>query len=419
MRDILVAMLVFGSLPFVLRWPFAGVMVWTWISLMNPHRLAYGFIVDMPVALIVAVTLFLSYGISKEPKKIPVSAEVAVLAVFIIWMFITTINAMYPWAAWGQWDKVWRIQLILLLTIMLTTTPIRVHLLVWTICVSLGFYGFKGGIWFLMSGGAHQVYGPRGTFIGGNNELGLALIIIVPLLWYLIQNTRSKLVQIGLYFGAFFTLVAIVGTHSRGALVGLLVMAAMFLVKSKKRVIPIIFGSVFIALAPNFLPDHWFGRMETIQTYEEDKSAMGRIYAWKNAIALAQSSIFGGGFEAIALSGGTDAHSIYFEVLGEHGYFGLALFLLLGVLTWKKASKARKLARGRSELKWAEDLMAMMQVSLAGYATAGAFLGLAYFDLIYLLLSLVWVTEKLVQDRIVGKEARELGVKQNHLVRPS
>ena len=48
------------------------------------------------------------------------------------------------------------------------------------------------------------------------------------------------------------------------------------------------------------------------------------------------------------------AHSIYFQVLGEHGFVGLGLYLLLGVLTWRDAAwiiahaaAVRRLALGR------------------------------------------------------------------------
>jgi probable O-glycosylation ligase (exosortase A-associated) len=84
-----------------------------------------------------------------------------------------------------------------------------------------------------------------------------------------------------------------------------------------------------------------------------------------------------------------DAHSIFFEVLGEHGFVGLALFLLLGVMTWRTASWIIRHARGDPQKRWAADLAAMVQVSLVGYASGGAFLGLAYFDFYYTLVATV------------------------------
>ncbi len=406
MRDILVVLLVFGALPFILYRPFFGVVVWTWMSLMNPHRLAWGFATTWPLAMIVAVTLLVSYLISKEPKKLPMTREVIVVMLFVVWMLTTTFYSIRPDMAWVQWDKVWRIQLMIAVTIMLTTSRMRIHVLVWTICVSLGFYSFKGGIWVLMTGGVHQVYGPPNTFIGGNNELGLALIMIVPLLWYLILQTKRLWARWGLYAALAFTLIAIVGTHSRGALVGLAAMGLMFFLKARRKFVPLIASAIFIVLLPNIMPEHWFERMHTIETYQEDKSATERIRAWKNAIALAGDRFMGGGYDALIYYGGRDAHSIYFEVLGEHGYPGLALFLLLGWLTWRKCAAIKRLSRRNRERRWAFDLAAMLQVSLIGYASAGAFLGLAYFDLYYVLIAATIATHCLLRS----EETVERGV---------
>ncbi len=400
MRDILVTMLVFCSLPMIFRQPFFGVVVWTWLSLMNPHRLAWGFSTTMPFAEIVAICLFTSYLMSKEPKQIPWSREVIVLAVFIAWMFLTTVNAMWPALAWPQWDKVWRIQLVILVTLMLTTSRPRIETLMWVIAVSLGFYGFKGGIWVLMTGGAQRVYGPSHTFIGGNNELGLALIMTVPVIWYLIMRKQRRWLQMGLYACLAFTLIAIIGTHSRGALVGVAAMGVVFLLKSRRRVLPLILGGIFIAMVPHIVPENWFERMNTIETYEEDKSATERIRAWHNAMDLASKRVLGGGYDVLIRYGGRDAHSIYFEVLGEHGYIGLALFLSLGILTWRKAGTIKKLTKQREDLRWAGDLAAMIQVSMIGYASAGAFLGLAYFDLYYVLIALIVCTHRVVEKEL-------------------
>lgn len=77
------------------------------------------------------------------------------------------------------------------------------------------------------------------------------------------------------------------------------------------------------------------------------------------------------------------AHSIYFQLMGEHGFIGLFLFLLVGVLTWRDAAKLRRTYAANADLKWAADLGSMMQVSMIGFAVTGAFLSLAYFDLPY------------------------------------
>jgi probable O-glycosylation ligase (exosortase A-associated) len=167
-----------------------------------------------------------------------------------------------------------------------------------------------------------------------------------------------------------------------------------------------------------WMPDSWTNRMETIQTYEQDGSAMGRISAWKFAWHLALNRpIVGGGFEAFTpelfriyaptpdiVQG---PHSIYFEVLGEHGFVGLALFLTLWYVAFRRAGRVVKLVDSRGtgahDLQWARELCAMLQVSLVGYAVGGAFLGLAYFDLPYHILGLILVTGAQVDRALAAR----------------
>ncbi len=89
-------------------------------------------------------------------------------------------------------------------------------------------------------------------------------------------------------------------------------------------------------------------------------------------------------------------HSIYFEVLGEHGWVGLVLFGTLLGLTWLKCSTVIRQSNKQPDKLWARDLAAMIQVSLVGYMSAGAFLGLAYFDYVYHLVAVVVVVHFLI-----------------------
>lgn len=396
MRDILITLIVFGSLPFILRRPFVGVLMWTWLGLMNPHRMAWGFSMNLPFAFIVFVTTVVAYMASREPKRVPVSREIVVLVFFLAWMLISTFNALYQIPAWEQWDKIWRIQLGVLLTLMLTNSKERIIALTWVMAMSFAFYGAKGGLWTIIHGGANRVYGPDGTFIGGNNEIGLAMLMTVPLLWYLSTQAQKHWQRVAMLGITGLTMIAIVGTHSRGAMLGLAVVGVMLWLKARNKLLPLILGLAFVSVLPMVMPAEWFERMNTVKTYEEDASAMNRIYAWEKGIQIANQRITGGGYEYLSISNGVDAHSVYFEVLSEHGYPGLILFLTLGAMTWLRAGAVRRMAGASSELAWARELGAMIQVSLTGYACSGAFLGLAYFDFLYGIVVLVVVLHETV-----------------------
>ncbi|MEM6579656.1 MAG: putative O-glycosylation ligase, exosortase A system-associated [Pseudomonadota bacterium] len=406
MRDIFVTLVVIGFIPIILRRPWIGILVWSWLGYMNPHRLAWGFATTMPFALMVALATLVAMMMSKEPKRIPWTRETILLLIMIIWMFFTTTLALVPDPAWEQWSKVWRVMLMTYITMMLINNEYRIKVLVFVIALSLGFYGFKGGLFTLTGGSAHSVMGPAKSFIGDRNSIGLALIMTVPLLYFTALQMKSIYLRYAIYGGIALTLAAIVGTHSRGALVGILAMSSFFLVKSRAKFSALLLIASMGILMYSVMPSHWFDRMATIETWRDDGSASERVRAWGNAIDLANERIVGGGMRALVFWGGRDAHSIYFGILGEHGWIGLVMFLLLILFTWMSCAWIVKNTRERGDLRWARDLGSMIQVSLIGYMSAGAFLALQYFDLFYHLVAIVVVTRVYIENQL----AEESGV---------
>jgi len=399
MRDLFVTLVVFGSIPLILRKPFWGVLVGTWLGLMNPHILCWGFAVGMPFAFVTAATLILSFLISKEPKRLPGSALTGLLGFWWFWLFVTTLTAFYPDTAWEYWDRAWRIMLLTFLMIALLTSRERLDALVWTCVISLGLYGVKGGIFTILSGGVNHVNGPVGTFIGGNNEIGLALLMTIPLMRYIQLASGNRWVRIAMVIAMGLCLVAVLGTQSRGALVGLVMMILYLAVKSRNRAGLLLVLAVALPAAFMIMPESWYNRMETIQTFEQDGSAMGRINAWWTAWYVAlDHPLVGGGFNMfqrptyiqyapnprIVL----DVHSIYFQALGQQGFVGLFTFLGIMFGAFITLNRVARFARANKELGWMSDMSSMVFVSIIGYATSGAFLGLAMFDYYYTLVAI-------------------------------
>ena len=400
MRDLLFCLAFFGTLPWVLRRPFLGVLLWTWLGLMNPHRYLWGFAAGLPFAQIVFVATVCGLFLSRTSWRLPWRMELLWLALFALWMACSTWNALYPPVAQVQWDKVWRILLGLLLTLLLTNSRERLVALTGVAALSLGFYGVKGGFFTLMGAGRGRVFGPPLSFIADNNDLGLALLMTLPLLWFFAQRGAQRWVRLGSWAAIALTLVAVVGTASRGALVGLLATTAFLLARSRQRLLALCCALLFAAVLPLVAPEAWFDRMASITQWEQDGSALGRLESWRNALDIANARITGGGYGYLPRVGKHDAHSIYFQVLGEHGWPGLLLFLALLATAWWRAGRVRALVRRQPDQAWAAELATLVQASLVAYLTAGAFLGLAYFDFFYLLVALlVQLHAELVRQR--------------------
>ncbi len=390
MRDILVTLMIFGSLPFILRHAYIGVLVWSWISYMNPHRLTWGFAYNMPFAMIVAVTLFISLLFCKDRQKVPLNLTVVIWIMFIIWMAITTFNALNPEAAMTMYTEIIKVQVMTLITMILITDEKKLNLLIWVIVGSIGFFSVKGGVFTLLTGGSFRVYGPPSSNIEENNALAVAVLMVIPLMVYLYRISTNRWIRYGLLFSIVMSLVAVVGSQSRGALLAMLAVGGFFWLKTKTKIVSGVAIVLLLALLAAFMPESWHERMDSIKNYQQDISSLQRLNSWQYSINVADDRLTGGGLQSWSKSSfamyapNPDwvfvAHSIYFSVLADHGWPGLILFLSVLGLTWRNLSQV--IRRTKDNPSSPPNVLArMLQVSLIAYLAGGAFLSLSYFDL--------------------------------------
>ena len=400
MRDLLIVAIVVPVALLALRRPWLGALLWAWLSLMNPHRYAWGFATTAPLAAMAAGCTLLGLLATKDRESPFRGSPPVILAVFMVWITVSWLMGLSPADDYEQWTKVMKIDVMVLVTLALIRTRQQIIAFAWVCALSLALLGAKGGVFTILSGGSFRVWGPPGTFIGDNNEFALALVITIPLLRYLQMQVTRPWHKHGMTLLMIACAAAALGSHSRGGLLSIAAMGGLLWWRSKGKVLGgLVLLSIAIALLA-FMPEEWSQRMSTISTYEEDQSAIGRLAAWSVAWNLAFDYPFGVGFNAARPElfaqyssfppvGTPVAHSIYFQVLGHHGFVGLFLFALLWISTWRWAAKLRKEAAAIPEARWCADLGAMCQVSLIGYAVGGAFLSLAYFDLPYNVMVLV------------------------------
>ena len=408
MRDVALLLFMIGAVPFAFLHPVYGVYLWTWLSVMNPHRLTWGFSYDLPFAMATAVATLLGLVVTKEPRRWPIAPPTIALTLFLVWMTLGYPSSFFPQESYDMWNKVIKIQFMTLVAAALVVEREHVTRFVWVLVVSLGFYGIKGGVFTLATLGEHRVWGPAGSFIEGNNEVALALIMVIPLMWYLFGAAHNRWIRYGLLAAIALSAIAAIGSYSRGALVAIAAMGAAMWWYSKRKVMLgiVLFATACFVLV--LMPSKWEERMSTITTYEQDASAMGRLNAWTMAWNLAKEHpFFGGGFSIYNAAVFKQyapipedihaAHSNYFQVLGEHGVVGLLLYLLIWWFTWRTASWIRSNTKNHGATSWAHHLATLSQVSLIGYFVGGAFLSLAYFDLPYYVMVALVATRRILE----------------------
>lgn len=409
MRDILVISIVAIAAIMALRRPWIGVMLWTWLSVMNPHRYTWGFAYEAPVALIAALPTLIGLLATKERKSPFQGVPVTLFAILAIWITLSWLFGVDTSGDYAQWKTVIKIYFMSFIALMLLHTKHHIMAFVWVTAGSLAIIGAKGGLFTIMSGGAHHVFGPSGSFIEENNALGLALIVTIPLLYFLHLQATKQNVKQGLLLVILLCAASAFGSQSRGALLAFAAMGAMFWWRSRKKVQTAILITFVILVILPIMPEAWWERMYSIGSYQEDVSAQGRLHAWRVAWEVGKHYFFGAGMKythqfLFSLYGQGNhtvlaAHSIYFQILGNHGFIGLFIYLGMWIVTYRNAGWLRKNAAAIPEARWAADLGAMIQVALVGFLVGGVFLSLAYFDLPYNMMIIVVLAKKWVENR--------------------
>lgn len=413
MRDLVIAGLMIAGLGLAVYRPFAGIMLWSWISFMNFHQLSWGFASGLPWAFLAFAATVAGCVLQREPRHLAVNGVTVLLLVFLAGITFTSVLAIAPpEGVWDSWERAIKVIVALTLTACMLDNRHRIDALVWLMVLALGFFGVRGGLFTLVSGGGYIVVGPPSTMIADRNHLAVGLLVTLPLMNYLRMHAEHAIVRHGLVAAMVLTLFSAIGTQSRGALIALVATAALFWLRSRGKVISGIAVLLSISAVVSFMPDSWVERMRSIDNFQSDRSAMGRVEMWGAAIALAVARPFtGGGFRATYSQEIVDSvssssvvaratHSIWFETLGDHGFlvFGIWLGIILAAIYY--TVRITRLAKQRPDLQWAADLARMSQASIVAYCVGGSLLSLSYWDFFWTLCVVIGATHAIVAQAV-------------------
>ena len=401
MRSLLLNGLLSSLVLLALAAPDCGLLAYYWVSLMAPQEIMYDFL-RLPWGKIIVAAIFLGVIFSSEKKRIPVNSTTVLLFIFFLWTTFTLLFAVYPRYSVEYWGEFAKIVLLSYLTLTIVNSMERLHALAWIVVIALGFYTIKGGIFVLISAGNYQVFGPPTTPFVESNGMARACIMMFPLAFYLYLQSANRAVRIGALGAVGLTILSMIGTGSRGGFIAFAAQLAVFFYYSRHKLRFAAAGIAIVALTLVVLPKErlvgWTDRISTIEEYQEDASANQRFRAWEYARNMAaEHPLTGGGFGAFGGNVGLvankpelalDAHSNYFQVLGEHGYIGLGLYLLLGLATLASTWQTQRLTRGQAALYVHRDLAIMLQIALVGYFVGGLTITHPYLEFYYMLMAL-------------------------------
>ena len=411
MRDYVVLIFLIGSIIAALKKPWWGVLSLAVFSYLNPHAYAWGFVRTLPVYYVLFLVVSFRAFTAKDKQTIPKDWRIAVF--FMLWGYfaITSTQAYYPEIAWQKFWLVTKIYLPFYFTLVLINTRFKLYCLIVTIAASIGIVAVKGGIFAILHGFSYRIYGPPNTQFEENNAFAVAMLITIPLILIWQKETVNPWLKKGILLSIPIIFAASLSSWSRGALITMVVLLLMLIWNSKRKylAIPLVFGGAFFV--KDYLPQEWFGRMNTMETYKEDSSAMGRIDTWTAGWNhTLEHPLTGTGFDGYMYLGTLDWHSSYVEMFSEHGFiaFGLWLSLLLGTLI--SLTILPRKTRHVEGMEWVTNYCFMLRASLICYMIGTAFLGLSYWDLLYHLIFISILVKEFALE--------ELAIKQNNKSKP-
>jgi len=432
MRDLALLTVLFAAAPVALFSPYFGVLAWNFLSFFNPHRYTWGVGQTFPVAQLIAIPTLAGcvFSIGSMNRRVFARETVLVLTFGAWCAFVMFYATFVPGFSGHIADGMQRlatlgkILLMTMCTVLVVNSKERFRTFMLVIAGSLGIHAIRGFLFGIRTAGQSRVWGPPDTFIADNNDFALALNMVMPMLFYMGWHEERRWLRWSCRFAFLASMVSVILTYSRGGLLGLTVVLLSIAMKSKRKVIAGFVIAIAALLVLTFASQQWMERMGNFAQGKLDRSAEQRLFTWQFAINLAKAyPVTGGGFEVFTDGDvkikhapqpvpdylvNTGPHSIYFQVLGEQGYVGLALFLALLGSCFFSLSNLRRKAKRNPALEWAVPYCNMLQVGLLAYSVSGAFLGRAYFDLYFTLVAGVIVLKVLSRRELASAAASDV-----------
>src|SRR5712671_34621 len=406
MRDLLVFGVVLWTLPLSWRRPFFGLLLFSWLAYMRPQDLCWGFARNMRFSFYVGITMIAGWYANERGRR-----------PFAIWelrtrlLLMLTVLVSISFALARYHDAFMAVYFVEFLKIMLvalfTTGQVsdqkRLRWLVWTIALCLGFFGIKGGLLGLARGGMPILRGPGGM-MEDNNDFALAMVMNLPLLWYLGLNERHRpYVRKATIAGVALTVITIVLTHSRGSFVAMCCCALWIAWRSRRLVSATAVLGLCTATFFAFAPQHVIDRIASIGQGTAEHSAAARVFAWKTAMTMIENNpIWGVGlrnfqprfleYAKIDQSTGITtyvAHNSYLQIWAEGGSLAFICYLILLLSVFFTCARVYRMGQLRPDMAWALDYARMMEATTVAFMVGSVFLNRGHFDLVYHWLALV------------------------------
>jgi putative inorganic carbon (hco3(-)) transporter len=394
-RSLFMTMIFASFLGLGVAAPFILTLGYAWVDTFRPQDITWYILNQLPVAMIMAVAAIAGYFLLD--RRSPPRFTLTTLLTLLIGGLITATMywAEVPPAGWPKWD--WAFKTVMFSAFIPLAIRSRVQIeafiQVYVFALAANFIPFAAKV--LVSGGG---YGQNLGLQGGNSGLSegellsTVVLMVIPLALHLGRHTQllphTRLVKLGYTALAGCALVTALGTYERSALVAMVALGGYMLMRSRhKMVFGVCLTLIGVAIV-YMMSATWTDRINTISVPTTDSSAMIRLLSWQWTIKYAVAHPFGGGFNCFVINRlefpdgsvvfSRAFQSIYFEMLGEHGWLGLALFLGIVIWTFRGLRRLARRTREIPHLAWCADLSDALQAGMVAFLAGGAFVDILF-----------------------------------------
>lgn len=435
MRDIFIVLMLLFLFAAACKRPFLMTLAYLYVDIVQPQEISYYLVNSVPVSLIFGAGAVLFFLLFDDKRHLHFGRLQALMLLFLAWITFTTFNAQLPEYAWVKWDPAWKAIVFGAFLPFVLRTRQRIEAALLFIVISAGALTISGGLKTLAGGGG---YGTMSLLMDSNTGLyegstiSAIAVALIPLILYLYQFNQivaksriTWLLAAGLVFAA---LLIPIGTEARTGIVCIAVLAGLLFLRARRKLVYLALAAVLAVVTVPLLPESFTGRMSTIKSYDEDNSASTRLAVWGWTLDFVREHPLGGGFSAYKLNeievevqrrSGDDSnssertvtiqdearafHSSYFETLGEHGYPGLLIYLVMLFTALWQLRRLYQRFRSSEENHWIADLARSLGHTLIIYMVGSIFIGIAFQSALYFMLAfagaLVNVASRVTEKR--------------------
>ncbi|WP_324697675.1 putative O-glycosylation ligase, exosortase A system-associated [Novosphingobium sp. RL4] len=422
MIDLALSGFLFGFLLLGLKRPFLWVLCYLYVDIMSPQVISWGILAHFPVSLMAFAAAFLGWVLFDDKRDSRITGRQILLALLLFYCAVSTLRAVYPVEAQEKWAWVWKALVFAIFLPFTLRTRLRIEAVALVMVLSAAALIVDGGLKTALGGsgyGTLRIFVDNNTGLYEGSILSCVAIAIIPIILWLAKygtvfppDWRVRVFAAALIFACALIPV---GTQARTGLVCLGVLCLFYLRTARHKVL--IAGGMALAVmvALPFLPASFLARMGTIENHQSDQSAGTRLGVWSWTWDYVKHNPLGGGFVVSMASKvaydtvsvqtvgnsttvtrtpvveqGRAFHSSYFEMLGEQGFPGFFLWILLQLTGLVQMEMIRRRWRKRTgaDEAWVAPLAIALQLAQVVYLIGSLFVGIAFQPFILMLIGL-------------------------------